>query len=88
MPETVTMNATISRIFSNVIVFESALVGITKRKRIITPQIPAPSTINVLFINLSPSFFVSFNINSNYQIWLYYLIEILRHVVYMKLLFK
>ena len=49
------MNATISIIFSNNIVFEPGSVGITKRKRSITPQIPAPNTTNVLFMSLSPS---------------------------------
>ena len=35
--------------------FDSGSVGITNRKRSITPQIPAPSTTNVLFMSLSPS---------------------------------
>jgi hypothetical protein len=46
-------NATISMIFRRVTVFDS-LVSRTKRRRIRTPQIPAPKTIKVLFISFAP----------------------------------
>ena len=55
IPATVMMNAPISKIFSNNVVFDSGSGFITKRKRIMTPKIPAPSTINVLFMSFSPS---------------------------------
>jgi hypothetical protein len=48
-------NAMISKIFSNNVVFDPESGLITKRKRIKTPQIPAPSTTNVLFMSLSPN---------------------------------
>jgi acylpyruvate hydrolase len=54
MPTTVMMNAAISRIFKSSKVFESD-VSKTNRKRINTPQIPAPRTIKVLFICVSPN---------------------------------
>ena len=50
------INAAISKIFSNNIVFDSGSGFITKRKRIIIPKIPAPSTTNVLFMKFSPNF--------------------------------
>ena len=55
IPATVVMNAMISKIFSNNVVFDSGAGFITKRKRIITPKIPVPSTTNVLFMIFSPS---------------------------------
>ena len=57
MPATMIKNATISKIFNKKVVFDSGFT-ITKRKRIITPKIPVPSTTNVLFMRCSPPVFL------------------------------
>ena len=54
IPTIVMTNATISMIFKSIIVFDSDVLR-TNRRRISTPQIPAPNTIKVLFISVSLS---------------------------------